>query len=370
MKKILIVITKGEIGGAQEIVLRLAQGLHADGNEVTVGYGDGSYLKQELEKSGISTVAFRHLKRTRNPFANIFFGLEVEKYLSKHPVDVLHIHSSNALFAAWGAKHTTSSPKTIFTFHGMSFLAGAHGTVLARMFYTRIFRFLMKWIDVPVTICQSDYDRAISLGLFKKGVVIPVGIAQAKLRLREDSQRVLSLKMGGVDLSKKIIIGSVGRLAYPKNYEFLISAVSVLIQQEPNLICILIGEGPERKKYEKLIRRLHIEKHFFLIGELEHAAEFLSAFDIFVLTSLYEGTPVTLLEAMQAGLPVLAPALGGIPEMLYENASQLFRGPDFEKKFLELVKNLHTRKLLSEQNKKISSHYSVEQMIANYERIL
>lgn len=370
MKKVFIIVTKGEIGGAQEVVFQLANGLRARGNQVTVGYGSGLYLKQELEKIGIPTVEFKYLKRTRNPFSNIFFVFEIKKYLSKHSVDVLHVHSSNALLAAWGAKHTTPSPKTIFTFHGMSFLAGAHGTVLGRMFYVRIFRFLMKWIDVPVAICQSDYDRAISLGLFKKGVLIPVGIAQAKLRLREDSQRILSLKMGKVDLSKKIVIGSIGRLAYPKNYEFLVSIASTLIRQEPELIFVIIGDGPEYKKYKRLVRRLHVEKQFFFVGELGHAAEFLSAFDVFVLTSLYEGTPVTLLEAMQAGLPVLAPAVGGVPEMLHENASQLFRGPDFEKKFLELVKNIHTRKLLSEQNKKISSHYSVERMIANYERIL
>ncbi len=387
MKKVLIVITKGEIGGAQEVVLQLARGLHAKGHEVLVGYGQGEFLQKELQISGIKTIIFKNLKRTRNPLTNLLFWFEIKRFLGTHVFDVVHIHSSNALFAAWGAKHAKPAPRTIFTFHGMSFLATGHGSKLARLMYVLLFRHLLKWVDVPVTVCNSDNERAISLKLYSKGAVIPIGVTSPAFRLREDARRVLSEKIGSKvepsqtkvqpsarsDLTDKIIIGSIGRLAYPKNYEFLIDAVSELVRREPKVVCIIIGNGPERKKYERRIRERGIGKHFFLAGESDHAAELLSAFDIFALTSLYEGMPVTLLEAMKGGLPALVPLVGGISEMMQQDRSQTFQSKnmhEFVEKAWWLITNVQQRKALGEENKRNSHRYSVEQMIASYERII
>ena len=87
--KVFIIVTKGEVGGAQMSVLNLARGLEERGVGVTVGFGRGEFLKNELEKSAIAYTNFKYLKRTHNPFINLLFIWEVKKYLDKNKFDVI-----------------------------------------------------------------------------------------------------------------------------------------------------------------------------------------------------------------------------------------------------------------------------------------
>ncbi len=372
MKRILLLITKGEIGGATQIVADLAKGLAKRGFFVTVGCGEGEYLDQELGKEGIPVIRFERLKRSRNPLKNLLFYREIRRYLDQHEFDAVHIHSSNALIAGRAAKVSRTKPKTLFTFHGMSFLHPAHGSALGRSMYAAVFKYLLRFIDIPVFVCRSDYEHARSLGLFARGEIIPNGISPIRFRLRDDARGILS-RMAKTDLSSKIIIGSIGRLAYPKNYELLIRIASRMKNKEERIAFVILGEGPERKRYERLIGKTGTGGMFFLPGEAAHAGELLPAFDIFALASLYEGTPLTLLEALQAGLPAAVPAVGGIPEVLGNDRNQLFEGnneTECETKLAALVGNMQLRMSEGRNNKARSASYSAERMVEAYERIL
>jgi glycogen synthase len=120
--KVLICITNGNIGGATNFVFWLAKGLKERGIEVRVGFGEGEYLKEKLEKEKIEFVNFEWLKRTHNPLSNLFFIFEIKKFLDKEKFDVCHFNSTNALFGAISAKISKSKPKTVFTIHGLSIL--------------------------------------------------------------------------------------------------------------------------------------------------------------------------------------------------------------------------------------------------------
>lgn len=373
-KKILIVVTRGCIGGAQKVVADLARALTEQGLEVAVGFGSSEpgnhdFLSSALAEQYIPTVVFSTLARTLNPLRNLRFIFELRRFLNEHPFDVVHFHSSNALFGAIGAKLSRSEPKTIFTFHGLSFLDPQHRTnIFMRFAYWIVFKKLLWFIDVPVFVTAADRDYAKRVCLTSRGVVISNGITAPHFLSHNDARVFLAKKMGAQINDNQLIIGSIGRLAYPKNYEFLIAQFPALLAAQPNLIGIIIGDGPGRVRYQSLISRLGLQKNFFLIGSLHDAARYLPAFDIFVLPSLYEGLSITLLEAMAAGLPIIASAVAGTREALGD-AGLIYPIDDaalFVDSVTKLLDDASLRATIGARAKERSRQFSLERMVDKY----
>ncbi len=337
---ILIIVTLGEIGGAQMSILLLATELARRGIQVTVGLGPGQYLKEELAERRLPSVHFKWLRRTVNPLVNLFFIWELKRFLDTNKFEVVHLNSTNALFGAVGVKFSRFRPKTVFTFRGLSLLDPHHnGSRFGRGLNWLSFRFFLSFVDQPVFVCQSNLEAARKMKLVKTGRVIENGInLEAQQFLQPEDARLFFAERLGSDLAHNFIIGSIGRLAYPKNYEFLIRQFPAVLRNNPEAICILVGDGPERKKHESLIQVLGLQKNLFLLGELKGAAKFLPAFDLFVLPSIYEGMSVTLIEALIAGLPILASRVGGNQELLSE--AGLVYELDNQDQFLEKIRRV------------------------------
>ncbi len=355
--KILICITHGNIGGTTNSVFWLAKGLKEKGIEVKVGFGEGEYLKEKLEKEKIDFVNFKWLKRTHNPLSNLFFIFEIKKFLDKEKFNVCHFNSTNALFGAIGAKISKSKPKTIFTFHGLSILDPNYKKDWHLKFiYWLVFKFLLFFVDIPVFVSKNNLEIAKKLKLVKNGVVIYNGIPEPEFLEREIARKFFEEKTK-IDLKDKFLIGSIGRLDYQKNYEFLIKIFPEILKIRKNAILIIVGEGQERKKLEKLIEEKNLKEKIFLIGEIKDASKYLKAFDLFVLPSRYEGLSITLIEALFAKIPILASDVGGNKEIVGENC--VFKS---EKEFLEKLKDYR----LPKTEKKI---FSLKNMIEGYLKI-
>ena len=218
--KILICITKGEIGGATNFVFWLAKGLKERGIKVKVGFGEGEYLKEKLEKEKIDFVNFKWLKRTHNPFSNLFFIFEIKKFLDKEKFDVCHFNSTNALFGAIGAKISKSKPKTIFTFHGLSILDPNYKKAwYLKFIYWLAFKFLLFFVDIPVFVSKNNLETAKKLKLVKEGIVIYNGIPEPEFLEREIARKFFEEKIK-IDLENKFLIGSIGRIDYQKIMSF------------------------------------------------------------------------------------------------------------------------------------------------------
>ncbi|MGB9847783.1 MAG: glycosyltransferase [Minisyncoccia bacterium] len=354
--KILLVITHGKIGGATNMVYWLAKGIKDAGENVVVSFGEGEYLRQKLEKENIPYYNFKWLKRTHNPFANLCFIAEIKKFLDKNHFDIIHLNSTNALFGAIGAKLSQSKPKTIFTFHGLSILDPNYKKLfLLKIFYWLLFKFLLIFVDIPVFVCQKNLEIAQKIGLIKKGVVIYNGIEKPEFLDRERVRKFFEEKLK-MSLKDIFVIGSIGRLDYSKNYEFLIGIFPEILKIKEKAILIIIGEGPERKKYENLIANLNLKNKIFLIGEIPNASQYIKGFDLFVLPSRYEGLSVTLIEAVFAQIPILASDVGGNKEIVgEEHTFNLNNKQDFLEK-IKKIKNSEER----------GSVFKIEEMIKKY----
>ncbi len=371
MKKVLIVITKGEIGGAQIFVETLAKDLTIKGWGVTVAFGDGEYLAKTLSASKIGVVKFPSLIRTNNPITNIKFIIELKKYLDSNDFDVVHFNSSNALLGVIGAKLSKKHPKTVFTFHGLSYLDPNHqSSPITRLIYWSVFKLLLFFVDEKVFVSNTNREEAIRTNLIGGGHLI-YNARSVNYLNKSSALSFLEEKIGS-SLRKTVIIGSIGRFAYPKNFQFLIRSMSILANSFPSLRLIILGDGPQKKECEEIVREFSLENKIFIPGEIPDAAKYVKAFDIFVLPSFYEGLSMTVIEAISAGLPVLISQVGGNPEIVENNDSQLFNpvsGLNFRDKLRALINNKMLLKKLSVENLQISRKFSQENMVDEYEKI-
>ena len=372
MSRILIIVTKGEIGGAQTVVATLARGLKETGFDVVVGYGagTGSFLEEELKKSLIPVVSFKNLARSHNPFSFIAFIAELRTFLKKNRFDIVHFNSTNALFGAIAAKLVRPAPKTVFTFHGLSFLDPSHtGNIFAKIAYWLAFKFLLLFIDTPVCVSNPDMRYLQEINIIKKGAVVRNG-ATPHFLPKSDAIAAIE-RMTGTFPANAVLVGSIGRLAYPKNYEFFILAAKNLHAQFPALRFVIIGDGPERVMYEQLITASSLTNIFFLAGEIPHAETYLHALDIFTLTSLYEGAPMTLIEALHAGIPAVSPRIDSISDIMRNDTTQLYDSHNmqqYEEKLSALIADAALREKKGIENKHRSDKFSTAAMVEGYQK--
>ncbi|MFA5247649.1 MAG: glycosyltransferase [Patescibacteria group bacterium] len=370
--KILYIITKAVVGGAQMSVLNLAREMKKRGHEVSVGFGEGDFLPAELAKENIPFIKFKNLRRTHNPFYPLFFIFEIKKYLSNKNLDVIHFNSSNALPGALGVKLFNNKIKTVFTFRGMSMLDEHYEAgKLKKLFYFLFFKFFLLFVDVPVFVSQENFDKFGQGALVDNGVMIHNGLDPNNLDFlsRDEVRNFFSQKIKE-DLSDKYVIGSIGRLHYQKNYEFLINIFPEILRIRPDARAVIVGEGPERRLYEDLIRKNNLEEKIFLFGSLDNGGRYLKGFDVLALPSRYEGLSITLIEALFAGSPVLASDVGGNREEISFPEAEIY-SLDNKKEFLEKFSLLQVVEILEKiknGNKILAEEFNLKKTADSYEK--
>jgi glycosyltransferase involved in cell wall biosynthesis len=296
--KILHVITRGDCGGAQVALLNLVRHMPA-GYEVVVAAGEEGYLRDQCEKHGIRFLFVRDLVRDVNPLRDVLSLGRLVILIRRENPDVVHAHTSkagiNARIAAWVA-----GKPSVFTAHSWSFDNG-----LSRF---------VEWLAVPmervaahisgpiIAVSEANARKAISNSIAPKKKIIRVwlGIPDSSLRAAP----------GGAGPIKMIM---VSRFAIQKDHQLLLRSVASI---SGDWILQLVGNGPFLDSSKRLAKELDIENRVEFLGERSDVPELLSQAHIFVLASKWEGLPVCILEAMRAGLPIVASDVGGVKEMV------------------------------------------------------
>ncbi|PCI28662.1 hypothetical protein COB52_03380 [Candidatus Kaiserbacteria bacterium] len=355
-RKILILVTQGIVGGTSTFLLELTQSLIDAGEDITLAYGSGEYIKERSTELNLKNIHLKWMGRTVNPLKGLMSFLEVRAVLKREKYSVIHLNSSNALIAGIAAKTIIRGPRVVFTVHGLSFLdKNADVSNLLKWAYGLGMRFLLLFVDRIVFVSNENYTRAKQKGIVKNGHVIRNGLKDPTFLSREEARKELSLGNG-------FIIGSIGRLVSQKNYEFLISQA----ENFPNAEVIIIGEGKERGKLEKLIKG-----NVSLLGEIQNASRYLKAFDVFVLPSRYEGFSISLLEALFAGIPVLVSDVGGAQEIL-SDTNQIFpfnNAEAFNSKCRRIIESEDYRESLGLSNYESSRKFSIEKAAEEYIKV-
>ena len=307
--RILIVVTLAETGGAQTYVASLLPALVDEFEVVVAAHGPGP-LREAVRSAGARFVALEHVRRPLSPWRDLRGLLELVALLRRERPDVLHANSSKAGVLGRLAAALTGVPIRIFTVHGWAF--SAH-TGLASALYRWAERALRPL--TTVTICVAESERASGLAARvcdpERTIVIRNGVAAGPpVPAHADGAAPTVL--------------TVGRLQRPKDPLTLARALGLL---RARFTAVVVGEGPDRPLLEAEIRRLGLERAVVLAGDRSDVADVLARADVFVLSSTAEGLPLSILEAMAAGLPVVASSVGGVPEAVEDGETGLLVAP-------------------------------------------
>ncbi|MDD5750774.1 MAG: glycosyltransferase family 4 protein [Candidatus Pacebacteria bacterium] len=332
MKKILYLITSSEYGGAQKYVLDLAANLPTADYQaiVAAGEGDGELFKRLKGLPGVEIVKLSNLKRMPSPITARRGLKEIIGLLVREQPDILHLNSSMAGFlGSWAAriykKRNRANLKVIYTVHGWVF---SEPGFLKPLVYFLVEKISAKWKDAFIVLSERDLKAGVRKKIAPENKFIKIhnGLDIESLQfLPKEQAREVILK--NFCDENKIIIGTLANLYATKGLPYLIKAARIIAKERPEVGFVVIGEGPERKALEKLTARLGLRQTFFLTGTIPSAARYLAAFDIFVLPSIKEGLPYAVLEAMAAGLPIVATYVGGVPELIENDKSGLLVEP-------------------------------------------
>jgi glycosyltransferase involved in cell wall biosynthesis len=202
----------------------------------------------------------------------------------------------------------------------------------------------------------------------RKTIHIHNGISKINFLERDSARKILA-----PDLNEGLWIGVIAELHRNKNLDFLIEGFAQIKNKE-NLLCVIIGEGEEKKKLGDLVNRLGLDEKVRFVGFVKDAPRYLGAFDIFVLPSVKEGLPYTILEAGQRGLPVIGSDISGIREIVeYGKTGLLFKLGYLNalKGCLEtLIENENLRRDLGANlREKVIKNFSLQTMIEKTTRL-
>lgn len=370
MVKIIYVVTKGRWGGAQRYVYDLAIRLPKKRFASLVVTGAGRQLAGKLMASGVACRQLTRLGRDIKFFNDLAAGWELYRLFKIERPNIIHLNSSKAGFIGALAGRLARAPKIIFTAHGWAFNED-------RPWPWRVATKLLHWLTVLIChqtiVVASITARQTRHWPFTKNkiTVIYNGLGAINFETRLTARESLLGKTAND--RQGLWLGTISELHKNKGLEYLLSALAILRRclakwQGNALTLIIIGEGEERKNLEKQIAALGLQNTVFLVGHKDNAAALLPAFDIFTLTSITEAFPYVLLEAGLASLPVVATAVGGIPEIITSMESGILIRPRQPSEIAKAIQFLieqpeKRRKFGSKLRQKISREFSTARMV-------
>lgn len=310
MKKVICLVTKDDVGGAQKYVQDLSESLNRAEFEtkiITGGKGGAKFLSNKF---------WPHLLFINDwlALAELFFLFRREK------PDIVHLNSSKAGVIGAIAAKLAGASRVVFTAHGWVFNPNNDLSFLRRKLYIWFHRLAAVFQDAIINV--SEYDRQLAarhkIAPLNKLVTIHNGLDSKNMKFldKTTARKTLAKLISNPQLpiSNSTWVGSIGRLVNEKSYEDFIDAAALI--KNPETRFFIIGSGEKKRYLQSLIAKRQMQNRFFIIEGLAPAAIYLKAFDVFVLSSIKEGLPYTMLEAMAAELPIVTTRVGGMTEII------------------------------------------------------
>ena len=311
------------IAGAGGLTLRGALALDRDRYSVVILSSEGGPLLAEAERAGLEVVRLRHMRPELNLLQDVEGLRELTKVLGKRRFDLVHTHSAKAGALGRLAAHRVRVPAVVHTFHGFPF--HDFQSRLRRAAYIEIERRLARITDRVLTDGSAVAAEAVRLRIAPPDRIralasaIDPDIPPVSQRTRERARQLIGVP------TKAHVVGTVGRLDHQKAPQDMVAAVAAL--GRPELYCVWVGDGPLREPVERLIRRRGLANRFLLLGDRRDVPILLPGFDVFAMSSRYEGLPCAVVEAMTCGVPVVATAVNAVPEVVIPGQTGILAPP-------------------------------------------
>ncbi|MBX2869848.1 MAG: glycosyltransferase family 4 protein [Acidiferrobacterales bacterium] len=353
--RVMMVITKADIGGAQKHVLQMFQNMRRSYRFLLVS-GAPDFLTNAAAELGIEVCIAPRLRRAIRPLTDLRACFQLVELMRKHQPDLVHAHSFKAGVLARLAATYCRIP-TVFTAHGWSFTPGA--PLFQRIFGLAVESVLCRTGCLVVTISRHDYmlARRWHVGPGKRRYLVLNAADQpaSSGNLARNPVRLLT----------------IGRATAVKNQQLLIDTMQALPKE---IVLTIVGGGPLLEKLRANVKARHLESRVLLPGEVEDIAPYFEQSGIFVLCSNFEGLPLSILEAMAVGLPVISTDVGGVNEAVEEgqNGFLVPRGDSvaLADRLVALINNPARREAMGIASKSLhSQRFTVNRFIDEMQQV-
>ena len=320
--KILRVIARLNMGGPALHVAYLTEGLRKRGYDTTLVAGSLARGEDSMafvaDARGVEVVRIDELGREISPLRDLMATIRLARLIRKERPQILHTHTAKAGTVGRVAARLAGSrkpPIVVHTFHG-HVLRGYFGPVR-----TLLFRLLERWLAAGTTaliaVSPQVRDDLVSLGVAPREhfVVIRLGIELDERVAPDENGRGESRRYLGIP-GDRFAVGWIGRMTAVKRTDDVLIAFKSLRDSGVDAVLCMVGDGPDRLPLEQRAQELGVARDTVFLGYQEDVAPFYAAFDVLVLPSGNEGTPVTVIEALAAERPVVATRVGGVPDVV------------------------------------------------------
>lgn len=358
---ILHVISTSGLFGAERVLLELAAQSRNLGMNVTVAAlrnssNPNTELAEAARAAGLPTLVV--------PCGGRFDAVVTDMLtaeIRKRGVQIIHSHNYKSNYYARHAASRTGAAWVV-TNHGRR--AG-----FKLLVYAMLDALLVRKAGRVVAVSPRISDQLAALGI-KRDIlsVIDNGVdfnRFTSLPAKDGAGRLLGIA------DDAYVVGTVGALTEEKGHRYLLQAVHSLRKSIPGILCLLVGDGPERASLESTVRELGIEDAVVFAGKRDDVPSILPRFDLFVLPSLSEGLPMALLEAHAARVPVIATGVGAIPMVIQDGVTGLVVPPGDVQYLAEALMRSHgetdkARDRALKGYERVKEHYSAETMALEY----
>lgn len=358
--KVLQLISSGGYYGAENMLLNLCASQQKTGcqNSLMIFYNvhaPNVELYERARRRGLS-VRMVHCQGRADWRA----VRQIEECIQEDGIQLIHTHGYKADLYGYVAARRSGKP-IVATCHNWL------GGTAALGIYNHLDRMALKRFHGLAAVSDSVAQRLLASGVSAKKIrTIANGIDV------QTFERARPLQAFNLDGSK--VVGMVARLDLKKGFEYLLRAANELRGSFPELKVVIVGEGPDRSEIEGMIQRLGLQSSVILAGQRSDMPAVYAAMDVFVLPSLNEGLPMTILEAMAASKPVIATRVGAIPKVIQDGETGLLVDPGDSDGLRNALARLLTdsglcSRLGAEGHDWVSRNYTSEAMALKYRQM-
>ena len=377
--RVLRVIARLNMGGPAIHVTNLAAGLETRGYHTTLVAGSLARGEDSMaflaERLGVTVVDVPELQREISTLHDARSVRRITAIIREQRPHILHTHTAKAGAIARAAAllaGTARPPIVVHTFHGHVF-KGYFGPGRTA-FFRRVERALARRSDVLVAVSPEVRDELVAQRIApqQKFAVIRLGIPLAE-RLGDATADLDYRRLYGIPASA-FVVGWVGRMTEVKDADAVLEIVKATRERGLDAVLVMVGDGPDRDGLEQLAHELGIARSTYFVGYQPEVAGYYRLFDAFLLPSLNEGTPVSAIEALASGTPVVATRVGGVPDVVRDGSDGFLVEPgDVEAaadRLAVLAADAPLRTRLGESGRaRVLERYSVARLVDDVDRL-
>jgi glycosyltransferase involved in cell wall biosynthesis len=366
--KILHVIDSGGFYGAEVMLVNLVeeqvrQGLQPVIASIGEPWIEEKPLEVEAKKRGLPVKIFR-----MRPGLNIRGVRQLLRYCHEEKFDLIHSHGYKCNILLGPLPRFIRKKPLLSTLHGWTSTTG----ITKMRIYEWLDAMSLRFLD-GVILVNKKMLRHPKLARLKKEklFVVDNGISVTPY----GSTMLGPLDPNIVEFCRDgFVIGSIGRYSVEKGFDILLKAFRLVLDEVSNAKLLLLGEGDQRPQFESIIAENNLTDNVMLTGYRQDAWRYLSLMKVYVISSLTEGLPITLLEAMRSKVPVVATRVGGIPDVLKDGAGGLLVDPGNSNKLAEAITSIWfepdiCKKRVEYSCTRFEQRYSSRIMSENYSKI-